>query len=177
MRDVSKAGSGPWVRESVIDTVILMVNGIIAITSPVYRWGNFTALSSQQGVVSGPKSNIRPWKIWFNGQKVVWQTEWAMESYLEKDELFRTKPMNTLRMSEANLEVGYLWENNTWWELCYLWASQVVQWYDSACQCRRNGFNPWVRKIPCSRKWQPTPVFLLEIPWTEEADGLHSMRL
>ena len=21
--------------------------------------------------------------------------------------------------------------------------------------------HPWVRKIPCSRKWQPTPVFLL----------------
>ena len=26
--------------------------------------------------------------------------------------------------------------------------------------CRRHGFNPWVRKIPWSRKWQPTPVFL-----------------
>ena len=31
---------------------------------------------------------------------------------------------------------------------------------DSACQCRRHGFNPWVRKIPWSRKWQPTAVFL-----------------
>ena len=29
----------------------------------------------------------------------------------------------------------------------------------SACQCRRCGFNPWVRKI-WRRKWQPTPVFL-----------------
>ena len=29
-----------------------------------------------------------------------------------------------------------------------------------ACQCRRWGFNPWVRKIPWRRKWQPTPVFL-----------------
>ena len=26
-------------------------------------------------------------------------------------------------------------------------------------QCRRPGFNPWVGKIPWSRKWQPTPVF------------------
>ena len=25
---------------------------------------------------------------------------------------------------------------------------------------RRHGFNPWVREIPWSRKWQPTPVFL-----------------
>ena len=28
-------------------------------------------------------------------------------------------------------------------------------------RCQRRGFNPWVRKIPWSRKWQPTPVFLL----------------
>ena len=27
-------------------------------------------------------------------------------------------------------------------------------------QCRRPGFNPWARKIPWRRKWQPTPVFL-----------------
>jgi len=33
-------------------------------------------------------------------------------------------------------------------------------------QCRTNveharrGFNPWVRKIPWRRAWQPTPVFL-----------------
>ena len=27
-------------------------------------------------------------------------------------------------------------------------------------QCRRPGFDPWVRKIPWRRKWQPTPVLL-----------------
>ena len=27
-------------------------------------------------------------------------------------------------------------------------------------QCRRPRFDPWVRKIPWSRKWQPIPVFL-----------------
>ena len=31
---------------------------------------------------------------------------------------------------------------------------------ESACQCRRHGFDPWVGKIPWRRKWQPTPVFL-----------------
>ena len=31
---------------------------------------------------------------------------------------------------------------------------------ESTCQCRRLRFNPWVRKIPWGRKWQPTPVFL-----------------
>ena len=25
---------------------------------------------------------------------------------------------------------------------------------------KRRGFDPWVRKIPWRRKWQPTPVFL-----------------
>ena len=27
-------------------------------------------------------------------------------------------------------------------------------------QCRRPGLDPWVRKIPWRRKWQPTPVLL-----------------
>ena len=43
----------------------------------------------------------------------------------------------------------------------------VLNWWlsdkTSACQCRRHKrckFCLWVRKIPWSRKWQPTPVFL-----------------
>ena len=31
---------------------------------------------------------------------------------------------------------------------------------ESVCQCRRPRFNPWVRKIPWRRKWQPISVFL-----------------
>ena len=31
---------------------------------------------------------------------------------------------------------------------------------ESACQFRRHGFNPWVRKIPWRRKWQSTPLSL-----------------
>ena len=31
---------------------------------------------------------------------------------------------------------------------------------ERACQCRRRGLDPWVRKIPWRRKWQPTPLFL-----------------
>ena len=31
---------------------------------------------------------------------------------------------------------------------------------ESTCQCRKRGFDPWVRKIPWGRKWQPTLVFL-----------------
>ena len=32
---------------------------------------------------------------------------------------------------------------------------------ESICQCRRCRFDLWLRKIPSSRKWQSTPVFLL----------------
>ena len=34
---------------------------------------------------------------------------------------------------------------------------------ESACQCRRYkrcGFDPWMREIPWSWAWKPTPVFL-----------------
>ena len=48
---------------------------------------------------------------------------------------------------------------------------------ESACQCRRCGFNPWVMKSPWRREWLPTPVFLPEkSPWTEESGGLQFMR-
>ena len=35
---------------------------------------------------------------------------------------------------------------------------------------KRCGFNPWVGKIPWSRKWHPTPVFL-----PAESDGQRSL--
>ena len=31
---------------------------------------------------------------------------------------------------------------------------------ESDCQCRRHGFDPWVKKILWRRKWQPILVFL-----------------
>jgi len=43
---------------------------------------------------------------------------------------------------------------------------ELPRWFgdkESACQCRRHKrcrFSTWVRKISCSRKWQPTPVYL-----------------
>ena len=44
------------------------------------------------------------------------------------------------------------------------WASQVALVLKnspaSAGDFKRCGFNPWVRKIPWRRAWQPTPVFL-----------------
>ena len=73
------------------------------------------------------------------------------------------------------------WENDLrkhWYNLCQrifclcsplevLWCSVLysgllwwLRWWRSCLQCRRLGFNPWVRKILWRREWQPTPVFL-----------------
>ena len=40
------------------------------------------------------------------------------------------------------------------------WLPWWVSGRESACQCRRYGFYPWVRKMPWGRKWQLTLVFL-----------------
>ena len=40
---------------------------------------------------------------------------------------------------------------------------RLPRWHsgnESPCQCRRCGFDPWVRKIPWRRKCQPSPVVL-----------------
>ena len=43
-------------------------------------------------------------------------------------------------------------------------------------QWRRPGFDPWIRKIPWKKKWQPTPVSpAWRIPWTEEPRRLQPM--
>ena len=39
-------------------------------------------------------------------------------------------------------------------------ASQGSSGKESTYQCRRREFNPWVGKIPWTRKYQPTSVFL-----------------
>ena len=38
--------------------------------------------------------------------------------------------------------------------------SSWVSGKEPICQFRRQGFDPWVGKIPWSRKWQPIPVLL-----------------
>ena len=50
-----------------------------------------------------------------------------------------------------------------WSILTWSLLSHGISGKEPACQWRRHkrrGFNPWVRKIPWRRKWQPTPIFL-----------------
>ena len=53
-----------------------------------------------------------------------------------------------------------------WYFIIAILPLGLSRWFsgkEPACQCRRHkrcGFNPWVRKIPWSRRWQLTPVSL-----------------
>ena len=38
---------------------------------------------------------------------------------------------------------------------CHTGLSRWLSGKESACQCRRCGFDPWVRKISWRREWQP----------------------
>ena len=82
-----------------------------------------------------------------------------------------------LRTEETKLEKRL----REYWTRCQKsnMVFQVASGKEPACQCRRLrrcGCDPWVRKIPWSRKWQPIPVFLAwKIPWTEEPGRLQSM--
>ena len=50
------------------------------------------------------------------------------------------------------------------YSVCCMGFPGGISGKELACQCRRHkrrGFNPRVRKIPWSREWQPTLIFLL----------------
>ena len=51
-----------------------------------------------------------------------------------------------------------------------------LPWQWKIClHCRRPRFNPWVRKIPWRREWQPTPVVLPGESHGQEPGGLPAM--
>ena len=79
-------------------------------------------------------------------------------------------PRNLLKMRKHLGVLLNLLNQKLWGQdpiICVLTSPQVMRelpWWLSgkefACQWRRCGFDPWVRKIPWERKWLSTPVFL-----------------
>ena len=88
------------------------------------------------------------------------------------------KPKNTI-VGGLSLFQGIFPSQETNWGLlhCRWILYQLRYWGSLSCiySCRRQGFSPWLGKIPWRRVWQPTPVFLSgQSPWTEEPGGLQS---
>ena len=81
----------------------------------------------------------------------------------------------------------YEYHISTWishghsWANTILWASLValvLKNLPANAEDMRCGFDPWIRKIPWRRTWQPAPVFLPEESlWTEEPGVLQSIGL
>ena len=59
-----------------------------------------------------------------------------------------------------------------WFRAHPMGASLVAQTVKNLPAMQRPEFDPWVRKIPWRREWQPTSIVAWRIPWTEEPDGL-----
>ena len=80
----------------------------------------------------------------------------------------------------AHMHMFSVWEITA--AACYLSLfrdgasySGLPWWFsgkESTQQCKRRGFNPWIRKIPWRRKQQCILAFL---PWTEKLGGLQSV--
>ena len=77
---------------------------------------------------------------------------------------FHLEMLNWLHLQRPHFQIrtrsGVLSRHEFWG---ILFNTKLSRWHsgkESACQCRRRGFNPWVGKIPWRRKWQPTAVFL-----------------
>ena len=69
-----------------------------------------------------------------------------------------------VRKIKSEAQLGRLKEQATGWLGSWEAAGNkgLLRWCsgtESTCKCRRCGFDPWVRKVPWRRKWQPTAVF------------------
>ena len=70
--------------------------------------------------------------------------------------------MTTFKTLESNQDLGRNKQN-------LYQKTEILRWCVSIQETKKHGFDPWVRKIPWSRKWQPTPVFLPGNPMNREA--------
>ena len=66
-----------------------------------------------------------------------------------------------ITLEKGDYRSFYLWACIMCTVICIKELSWWLSGKESACQCRRYGFYPWVGKTPWRRKWQPTPIFLL----------------
>ena len=71
---------------------------------------------------------------------------WIMQPALGKQDAVSREEARNFQQFKYSLTLQHL----PWW----------LRWYTICLPRRRPKFNPWVRKMPWRRNWQPTPVFL-----------------
>ena len=109
---------------------------------------------------AGLKLSIQKTKIMASGPVTSWQIDGeTVETMIDFPSLYRfvrgTELVNAQFLKMVHDRVCYYFET----------IPGGSGGKESACQCRRCKvcmFHPWVGKIPCRRKWQPTPVSCLE---------------
>ena len=109
--------------------------------------------------------------VWDRQWQRVWGG-WGCPCYEEgpsfpKSTSTPSRNIDTLNLTLEEHVLNLLWSTYTWIFFQYIeylsFHFGLPGWLndkESACQCRPHRLNPWVRKIPWSRKWQRTPIFL-----------------
>ena len=91
--------------------------------------------------------------------RLLWVTVLTFEQEIVRSEDFESSPPS------YNCVELYVFFHHMFHFMCLLILMEFpgASGKEPACQCRRCkrcSFNPWVRKIPWRRIWQPTPVSL-----------------
>jgi len=145
---------------------ILSVSWASMSSSPFFKWVPFK-FSSVQSIMSDschlmdcsttrlPYPSLSPSsRVCSNSCPV---SQWYHPTISSSVVLFSSRLQSFL--ASGSFPMSWLFGQSIW-----VSASLGLPWWLrglSVClQCGRPGFDPWVRKIPWRRKWQPTPVFL-----------------
>ena len=150
-----------------------------------YRWHDLShSPSGNQWPLSSPRrsSSLCPSQPPQSLQVTLWSSLESEVNALPCVCLFQSPPKpiwipQCSRILQHNIFFHYISPvkclggclSSSWWQFSETGISDPVfpgvwfPWWlsgkESACQCRRLRFGPWVRKIPWRWIWQPTPVF------------------
>ena len=134
---------GPNIPGSYV-ILLFTSSNLASITSPIHNWVLFL--------------------LWFHPSFFLELfLHWSPVAYCAPTDL-RSSSVSVLSFCLFMLFMGFS-RQESWSGLPFpspvdLTLADVSDSKSICLECRSLGFNPWVRKIPWRRKWQPTPVLL-----------------